>query len=159
MIEFDVQYIDRKMCVFHDYNANRMFGVDKKMSDLESHEFDKLIYANCERIPTLQQALDCIDGRCGVNIEVKDSTIATNIACIVREYQKKKQWQNVDIVLSSFSCATVNLIRRTDDIKVSQLFHEGNVTLQDIKNFKKDYFEKNIYSVNLYIEVYYITYC
>ena len=57
MIEFDVQYIDRKMCVFHDYNANRMFGVDKKMSDLESHEFDKLIYANCERIPTLQQAL------------------------------------------------------------------------------------------------------
>ena len=51
MIEFDVQYIDRKICVFHDYNADRMFGVDKKMSDLESHEFDKLIYANCERIP------------------------------------------------------------------------------------------------------------
>ena len=65
----------------------------------------------------------------------------------------KKQWQNVDIVLSSFSYASVNLIRRTgNDIKVSQLFHENNVTLQDIKNFKKDYFEKNIYSVNLYIE-------
>jgi glycerophosphoryl diester phosphodiesterase len=35
---------------------------------------------------------------------------------------------------------------------VSQLFHEDNVILRDIKNFKKDYFEKNIYSVNLYIE-------
>jgi glycerophosphoryl diester phosphodiesterase len=153
MVEFDVQYIDRKLCVFHDYTANRMFGVDKKMSDLNSGEFDKLIYANCERIPTLQQALDCINGRCGVNIEVKDSSIATNIVAIVRDYQKKKQWRNVDIVLSSFSCATVNLIRRSDsDINVSQLFHEDNVTLRDIKNFKKDYFEKNIYSVNLYVE-------
>ena len=36
--------------VYSDYNTDRMFGVDKKMSDLESHEFDKLIYANCERI-------------------------------------------------------------------------------------------------------------
>lgn len=153
MVEFDVQYIDRKLCVFHDYTANRMFGVDKKMSDLNSGEFDKLIYANCERIPTLQQALDCINGRCSVNIEVKDSSIATNIVAIVRDYQKKKQWRNVDIVLSSFSCATVNLIRRSDsDINVSQLFHEDNVTLRDIKNFKKDYFEKNIYSVNLYVE-------
>ena len=52
---------------------------------------------------TLQQALDCIDGRCGVNIEVKDSSIATNIASVVKDYQQKKQWQDVDIVLSSFS--------------------------------------------------------
>ena len=89
-----------------------------------------------ERIPTLQQALDYIDGRCGVNIEVKDSSIATNIGSVVRDYQQKKQWQNVNIVLSSFSYATVNLIRRTgSDIKVSQLFHENNVTLQDIKEF------------------------
>lgn len=153
MIEFDVQYINRKMCIFHDYTADRMFGVNKKMSDLTPSEFDNLVYANCERIPTLQQALDCIDGRCGVNIEVKDSTIATNIVSVVKDYQQKKQWQKVDIVLSSFSNATINLIRRSDvDIKVSQLFHENNVTLQDIKNFKKDYFEENIYSVNLYIE-------
>ena len=153
MIEFDVQYINRKMCIFHDYTAERMFGINKKMSDLSSSEFNNLIYANCERIPTLQQALDCINGRCGVNIEVKDSTIATNIVYMVKEYQKKKQWQNVDIVLSSFSSATNNLIRRADsEIKVSQLFHENNVSLQDIKNFKKDYFEKSIYSVNLYIE-------
>ena len=34
MIEFDVQHINSKMCVFHDYSAERMFGVDKKMSDL-----------------------------------------------------------------------------------------------------------------------------
>ena len=72
---------------------------------------------------------------------------------VVRDYQKKKQWTNVDIVLSSFSCATVNLIRRSDPhIKVSQLFHEGSVTLRDLKNFKNDYFDKNIYSVNLYVE-------
>lgn len=153
MIELDVQWIGNKIRVFHDSSAKRMFGIDKKMSDLTESEAAELTYSNCEKIPTLEQVLDFINGRVHVNIEIKDSTICSNVVNVVEKYKDKHEWLNRDIVLSSFSHATMNGARRMrSDINVSYLLHETYSTLDEIKSLKSHYFNYNLYSLNLPLE-------
>lgn len=72
-IELDVQITkDRVPVVFHDYNLHRICGVDKKISDLNSEELKQYRLLNTEeRIPTFREALDCVDGKVPLIIELK----------------------------------------------------------------------------------------
>ena len=152
-IEFDVQPIGNKFRIFHDDNFKRMFGVYKDSNKIKESEVTKLIYPNLEKIPTLQQALDCIAGRVHVNIEIKSSEIATNIANITRTYLEKSEWKKKDIVLSSFSNATINMLRRHyKELKLSYLVYDHYCNLKNLKVLKSDYFRYNLHSLNLPLE-------
>ncbi len=152
-IEFDVQTIGRKLRVFHDSNFTRMFGIDQEASKISESDADKLVYPNLEKIPTLEQALDCINGRVDVNVEIKGSDVATNIGNIVEKYLEKPEWSNSDIVLSCFSNATVNMLRRFfKNMKLSYLIYEQYCNLHEIKRMKNYYFEYKLHSLNLPLE-------
>ena len=152
-IELDVQSIGNRFRIFHDNNFERMFGIDVDTDKISEAEVSKLVYPNLEKIPTIQQALDCIAGRVDVNIEIKSSGVATNIACITKTYLEKPEWTNKNIILSSFSCATINTIRRfNSNLKLSYLLYEQYCNLDEIKRLKSDYFKYNIHSLNLPLE-------
>ena len=72
-IELDVQLTkDLVAVIFHDYDLNRACGVDKKVSDLDYKELLKYtLFKSQERVPTLREALDCIDGRVPIIVELK----------------------------------------------------------------------------------------
>ena len=152
-IEFDVQSIGNRFRIFHDTNFDRMFGVDIDTDKISETEANKLVYPNLEKLPTLQQALDCINGRVDVNIEIKSNHIETNIADIAKTYLDKPQWKNKNIILSSFSGATINMIRQHHpNIKLSYLVHDHYCNLEEIKKLKDDYIKYNIHSLNLPLE-------
>ena len=152
-IEFDVQNIGNKLRIYHDSNFKRMFGVDIKTNEISESDVNKLVYPNLEKIPTLEEALDCINGRVDVNIEIKDSTISTNVGGVVKKYLKKVEWENTNIILSSFSHANINMLRRFyPNIQLSYLVHEQYCTLPEIKRMKRNYAEYKLHSINLPLE-------
>lgn len=72
-IELDVQLSKDKIpVVFHDYTLKRVCGVNKKVNELTYQELEKLrLFSTGERIPLLQEALEVIDGRVPLIVELK----------------------------------------------------------------------------------------
>ena len=152
-IEFDVQSIGNRFRIFHDLNFHRMFGIDVETSKISEDEVSKLVYPNLEKLPTLQQALGCINGRVDVNVEIKSNSVAVNIANIAESYLEKPEWKNKSITLSCFSLATINtLYRFRKKVKLSYLLYDQYCNLEEIKRLKNDYIKYNIHSLNLPLE-------
>ena len=153
MIEFDVQKIGCQLRVFHDYDFKRMFGLDVRTCDIGEGDVSKLTYPNLEKIPTLKEVLDCINGRVDVNIEIKGGHVATNIANVAKEYLNKPNWNDADIILSSFSQGDVHMLRHHyPDMSLSYILYEQYCNLGELRGMKHNYLEKNIHSINLPIE-------
>jgi glycerophosphoryl diester phosphodiesterase len=83
MIELDVQLSkDNKVVVIHDPTVRRTTNGDGKVSDMTLNELKKLDagswfnvkYKN-ERIPTLEEALECIAPNAWVNLEIKSTRV------------------------------------------------------------------------------------
>jgi glycerophosphoryl diester phosphodiesterase len=152
-IEFDVQSIGNHFRIFHDRDFHRMFGIDIETNKISETEVSKLVYPNLEKLPTLQEALDCINGRVDVNIEIKSNQVAVNIANIAESYLEKPEWKNKSITLSCFSLATINtLYRFRKKAKLSYLLYDQYCNLEEIKRLKDDYIKYNIHSLNLPLE-------
>ncbi len=77
IIEFDVMLTrDNKVIVFHDDNFKRLTGLDKEVKDTTYYEVENLRINNTnEKIPLLKEALDVIDGRVPIFIEIKSTDI------------------------------------------------------------------------------------
>lgn len=73
IIELDVHLLkDNKVVVFHDDNLMRMTNLDKKIKDLTYEEVRKLKLLNTNyKIPLLSDALELINGKVPVIIELK----------------------------------------------------------------------------------------
>lgn len=72
-IELDLQLSsDGEVMVMHDYSLKRMTGEDVKLSDLTCAELKKLsLSGTSEKIPTLHEVLEEINGRVPLLIELK----------------------------------------------------------------------------------------
>jgi glycerophosphoryl diester phosphodiesterase len=72
-IELDVQLTrDKVPVVLHDNILLRVCGEDCKVSDITYEELTQYrLFESQERIPTLQEVLDCVDGRVPLIIELK----------------------------------------------------------------------------------------
>lgn len=80
-IELDIQSTkDGVVVVFHDYNLERMCGVDALVAEKTYEEIKELTLLNTtEHIPTLQEALDLIDGQVPLVVEYKAESTDTGI--------------------------------------------------------------------------------
>lgn len=72
-IELDVQITkDRVAVIHHDYDLKRSCGVDKKVSDIEYAQLKDLrLFQSEESIPTFREALDVVQGKVPLIIELK----------------------------------------------------------------------------------------
>ena len=74
-IELDVQLTkDNVLVVFHDDNLKRMTGINKNIKDITYYELKdiKLLNTN-DTIPTFSEALNIINGKVLLDIEIKDT--------------------------------------------------------------------------------------
>ena len=76
-IEFDVRLLaDNNVAVFHDSNLGKMTGQDGYISNLKVEDLPKYKLLNTnETIPTLKQALDLINGRTPIFIDIKTEAV------------------------------------------------------------------------------------
>ncbi|MBQ7926493.1 MAG: glycerophosphodiester phosphodiesterase [Lachnospiraceae bacterium] len=80
-VELDIQSTkDGVVVVFHDYNLKRMCGVDALVADKTYEEIkDLTLLDTTEHIPTLQEALDVIDGQVPLVVEYKGESTDTGL--------------------------------------------------------------------------------
>jgi glycerophosphoryl diester phosphodiesterase len=150
MIELDVQKIGSEYRVFHDYDFKRMFGLGVHTKDISEDVVSKLVYPNLDKIPTLTEVLDAINGRVPVNIEIKGPHIATSVASIATNYLEKPEWERVDIILSSFSCGELNLLRNAfPKLSLSLLVHDDKCDNLDMGIHFAAAKSSNFHSLNL----------
>lgn len=95
-IENDIHITaDGRVVVFHDSSLKRMCGVDGKIEEMTLAELKKLrLKDSGERIPTLEECLELVDGRVPLLIEFKCDDKTCDRLCaaadkILRGYQGK----------------------------------------------------------------------
>lgn len=86
-IEFDVRLSkDGVAVVVHDEDLSRIAGVNKRVRDLTSEELRRIsVLGSDQHIPTLTEALDTIDSKCGLVIEIKDLGVEEQVVRALRE--------------------------------------------------------------------------
>ncbi len=105
-IEFDVHAAkDGTPMVFHDGTLNRMVGIDGRICDFTAEELGNMrLLDTDEKIPTLREVLDVVDGKIPLLVELKQNEgevgVAKAAAEILREYRG-------DFIVESFNPVTL----------------------------------------------------
>ena len=92
-MELDVHLSkDKEVMVFHDGSLKRMTGCDKGIHELTYAELSELRLAGTdEKIPTLREVLELVDGRVPLLVELKgestDTSLCPEVAKLLREYK------------------------------------------------------------------------
>ena len=101
-IELDVHMLkDNTFVVFHDDNLKRCCNLDKNIKDLTIKDIKDIKLFNTDyKIPTLSDALDFIDGKVPIVIEVKTDVkaqiICPNLIKILENYKGKYTIKSFD---------------------------------------------------------------
>jgi glycerophosphoryl diester phosphodiesterase len=155
-IELDAQYhqLSGKFVLLHDSyvkdNAGNEFHFNESpLTDLLS------ITKNNQPITTLDKALEIIDGRCLVNIELKTSFAdAPNIDVIVRaliellkEFTKTKQFTYSQFIISAFNHPLLLAFKRyIPEVKTAALIAHCPLSMSEFKTILQ------VHSINPSIE-------
>jgi glycerophosphoryl diester phosphodiesterase len=102
MIEFDVHKIKSgEVIIIHDKTLNRTTDGKGNVAEKSFEEIRNLDAGKGEKIPTLEEALDLINRKVKVNIELKGTETGKAVAETVKNYIENKGWQKEDFLVSS----------------------------------------------------------
>ncbi|MGD9015551.1 MAG: glycerophosphodiester phosphodiesterase family protein [Candidatus Omnitrophota bacterium] len=120
MIEFDVCLCKTGQAVlFHDKRVDLVtddtgYVVKKTLQELKGYDMGK-----GQRVLTLEEALDFINRRTKVNIEIKGEGAAGVVFQIIQSYVEEKRWSWDDFLVSSFNhYELVEFNRLTSKVKI-----------------------------------------
>jgi len=102
-IEIDVYVIKcGEVVVFHDDTLERLSNSNLNIEDLTLMQVKEITLIGNHSIPTLSEALDLINKKVLVNIELKGKNTALPTLQIIKNYIENKNWTEKDFLLSSF---------------------------------------------------------
>ncbi|MEK9657873.1 MAG: glycerophosphodiester phosphodiesterase [bacterium] len=143
MIEIDVRYHDNKCWVFHDRRLERLTPLKGRLEDHNSTTLRKITFANNQGIPYLEEAIEYIDKRLPINIEIKSLKGINPIAKLITHYLNKG-WSPDDFLLSSFNHVHLKQLETlVPTVKTAALSASIPLSLSD---FTKDL--KNCIAIN-----------
>ena len=104
MIEFDVRLCrSGEVVVFHDETVERMTDGHGPIADLTLEELKSLHIREGQTIPTLREALDSIDRKARVIIELKTVEVVEPTAAVIRDYIETHGWSHDQLLVTSFN--------------------------------------------------------
>ncbi|MBN2616449.1 MAG: hypothetical protein JXR71_12215 [Bacteroidales bacterium] len=112
-LELDVHVCrSGELVVIHDETVNRTTNGKGKIADLTLTELQQLDAGNGEKIPTLQEVLDLVQGRAQINIELKGKHTARPVADLIKHNTAENIWHTEDFLISSFYHKELNRFHR-----------------------------------------------
>ena len=113
-IEMDVYAVEGELIVIHDERLERTTNgagcvIDKTLAYLRSLDAGK-----GQLIPTLREVFDCVDGRVGINVELKGHDTAGLAVSLINEYTSKRGCNCDQFILSSFSHRELIKVKKLD---------------------------------------------
>ena len=126
-IEIDIhQCRSGELVVIHDETLERTTNGKGEVSDFTLQELRQFSTEEGFLIPTLQEVLALIDGRCELNIELKGKHTALPTLQLLDEYIPNSNWQNADFILSSFDHQQLRQLRTvTSKYRIGVLTEES----------------------------------
>lgn len=114
MIEFDVHLLkDGEIILMHDDTVDRTTDGNGFVADKTLAEIKRLNAGKGEKVPTLQEALDFIDRRVPILIEISGFVSpAEKVAEIIRKYVIEKGWKYEDFRVSSFIHEDIRILKK-----------------------------------------------
>jgi glycerophosphoryl diester phosphodiesterase len=114
MVEFDVHILrDGEVILMHDDTLDRTTNGHGFVADKTLSEMKKLHAGKGEKVPTLQEALDLIDRKVPVVIEIAGFVSgAEKVATIIKHYIEEKGWKYENFLVSSFIHDDVRMLKK-----------------------------------------------
>tara|TARA_Y100000296_G_scaffold78915_1_gene102266 strand:- start:65 stop:727 length:663 start_codon:yes stop_codon:yes gene_type:complete len=110
MIEFDVRKCKSgEIILMHDRRVTRATNGRGFVRNLEYKDLKKLKTNNGYKIPTLDQALQYLKGKCKIIIHIKDKKSYPIIVALVEKHKLTK-----DVILSSYKTRVLKKIKQID---------------------------------------------
>jgi glycerophosphoryl diester phosphodiesterase len=145
MIELDVYALKTgELVVMHDATVDRTTNGTGRVEKFSLKQLHKLHAGNDERIPLLSEALDLVNKKVPINIELKGKNTAGPVAELIDSYVSTKGWTYDLFLVSSF--------RRTELAKFMKLnpsVHAGALFVARAKRFLTAARKGSEYSLNL----------
>lgn len=119
-IELDVTLTkDKKLIVFHDINLKRMCNLNKYVDDMTLNEIKKLtLLSTNEKIPTLEEVLNLVNGKVLLDIEIKSNN---NTKLICNTILKTLEKYQGDLLLKSFQPKIVRYLKKNSSYTIGLL--------------------------------------
>lgn len=115
-IEIDVHLsADGELMVIHDDTIDRTTNGQGFVNQYSQSELQAFTIDEIHKIPTLNEVLNVIKGKCFVNIELKGSNTATKTVELIKTSIKKSEWNYNHFLVSSFELKTLHEVRFLDD--------------------------------------------
>ncbi|MGY5849012.1 glycerophosphodiester phosphodiesterase [Salegentibacter sp. F14] len=115
-VEIDVHRCKTgEIVVFHDFTLDRTTNGTGEIANKPWEELKLLKVEKYYAIPLLTEVLDLLEGKCGINIELKGLNTAQGTSEIIKYYIFKKNWEYQDFIISSFQKNELFQIRRLDE--------------------------------------------
>jgi glycerophosphoryl diester phosphodiesterase len=109
-VELDVRKTrDHQLVVIHDADVKRTTDGKGLVSDLTVKEIKEFTAEKGEKIPTLKEALDFLDKKVKILIELKEEGVDEKVLSLVREGGLQK-----NVVVVSFSEEALRKVRKLD---------------------------------------------
>ncbi len=136
-IELDVRLTkDNVPVVFHDEDLSRLFGIKKKIRDMNLRDLKKLRFPMNQEIPTFKEVLERIPRDIFINVEIKDVEATEKIIELLSNRKKS------NTLISSFHLEALKIVDEISDFRYALLEEKP-----DEKVYKLDF-----YSINLAID-------
>lgn len=144
-LEIDVRFVDNELLVIHDETLDRTTNGQGSIYGLNAAAIRALDAGDGEKIPTLREALETIDAKAHLNIELKDCPSLRPTSALVSSLLAiDPRWHN-KIMFSTFEDAV--------HADMAETLPEGcilGVLFNDIPSDAVEYAQQlNAYSLNL----------
>lgn len=113
-VEIDVRRVDGRLITFHDDVLDRTTNGRGPLHRVSFEDLRELDAGGGERIPLLTEVVDAIDGRVGLNIELKEPGLAEAIAELSSQYCARQPAWHGRFLLSSFDQGETAVLARLD---------------------------------------------
>ncbi|MBN2029820.1 glycerophosphodiester phosphodiesterase [bacterium] len=113
-IEIDVHLVDNHLVVIHDNQLKRTTNGIGKVSNKTFNYLRSLDAGEGEKIPTLNEVLDLIDRRAGLNIELKGTNTAEAVVNLIQE-RCSMGWNVQQFLVSAFKRHEIVKTKQLDD--------------------------------------------
>jgi glycerophosphoryl diester phosphodiesterase len=141
-VEVDVYYVDHHLVVIHDETLERTTNGKGFLRDKSFAYLRGLDAGDGEKIPTLEEVLDLVWEKAGINIELKGTGTARPVMELLRN-KITPGWGIENFLVSSFNNQFLYEIRKLDEVIRIGLLLDGIP-----ENFKKTAEELRAYSIN-----------
>ncbi len=152
-IELDVHETkDGVLVIAHDENLFRITGKNGLIKDFTLEELKTLNFGEGERIPTLQETIELIEGKISLNCEIKVDSVSKKVVDLFKEY-------NVidSVIVSSFLHEELLKFQKNEpELRLCSLEpsqYRKNYSWPIKKKMIKICIDNNFYAINPYYHI------